>query len=112
MAHGNDQPVDRRATPRKGLKVPILITPSGYFSVTSGQTRDISLLGFKVKTEITPSPFHKGDEINFIMNEDFLLLQGQGRIHWTSTVGDMVGIAYIQLDEEMKRSLDDFLRFL
>ncbi len=112
MAHADYQPVDRRANPRKVLQVPILMTPPGYFSLTSGRTQDISLLGVKVKTEITPSPFHTGDEINFIINEDFLLLQGQGRIRWTSTKGDMVGIEYTQLDEETKRSLDGFLRFL
>ncbi len=112
MAYANQHPLHRRARSRKGLQVPILITPSDHFSLASGQTEDISVLGVKVKTQTTPRHFHEGDEINFMISEDFLDLQGQGRIIWISRKGDTLGVHFTQLGKEMKRSLDDFLCFL
>ena len=111
MIYSGQNPVDRRAFLRKSLRVRILMTPPDCLSQTSGRTQDISPFGLKVKPEITPSPFQKGDEITFIAIEDFLLLQGRGRIHWTSTVGDTVGVEFTQLTEGTKRSLDEFSRF-
>ena len=104
---------NKRASPRKGLQVPIRITPSSHFSLTLGRTQDISPLGLKVRIQTAASPLNKGDGIDFIISEDFLDLHGQGRIIWTSSNGDILGIQFTQLlDKKVDKSLDDFLRFL
>ena len=113
MACASQQSADKRGRPRKGLQVPIRITPSSHFSLTLGQTQDISPLGLKVRIQTAANPLNKGDNIDFIISEDFLDLHGQGRIIWTSSNGDILGIQFTQLlDKKVDKSLDDFLRFL
>ncbi len=113
MACASQQSANKRARPRKCLQVPIRITPSARFSLTSGQTEDISPLGLKVRIQPVASPLNKGDDIDFIINEDFFDLHGQGRIIWTSANGDILGVQFTQpLDKKVEKSLDDFLRFL
>ncbi len=110
MTYSGGQPVDRRASTRRDLRVPIYMNLSTTSSVISGRTQDISLGGMKVKTEITPKPFQVGDEVMFSMSEDYLRCEGQGEILWTSPTGGTVRIKFTQLDEEARRSLDEFLR--
>jgi len=80
--------------------------------VTSGRTQDISLGGMKVKTEMPPLPFQKGDELSFIVNEDFLFLEGEGKVIWTSPIEATAGIKFNQLIEKARSSLGQFLRLL
>ena len=79
-------------------------------SVIIGTTQDISLGGMKVKTEITPTAFETGDKVILSVSEDYLKCEGQGEILWTSPTGGSVGIKFTQLDEETRRSLDEFFR--
>jgi hypothetical protein len=81
-------------------------------SVISGRTQDISPGGMKVKTEMASLPFQKGDEVTFIVNEDFLILEGEGTIIWISPMEVAVGIKFNQLTEQTTRSLEEFLRLL
>jgi hypothetical protein len=78
-------------------------------SVISGRIQDISLGGMKVKTEITSMPFQIKDEVMLLVSQDYLKFQGQGEILWTSPTGGTVGIKFTQLEEEARRSLDEFL---
>ena len=105
MTYSGGQPVDRRASTRRDVRVPINMNPPNI----SLMIQDISLGGMKVKTEITPKPFQIGDEVMFLVSRDYFKFQGQGEILWTSPTGGTVGIKFTQLDEEARRSLDEFL---
>jgi hypothetical protein len=86
------------------------MNPPDTSSVILGWTQDISLGGIKVKTEITPMPFQIGNTVIFSVNEDYLKFGGQGEILWTSPIGGTVRIKFTQLDEEARRSLEEFFR--
>jgi c-di-GMP-binding flagellar brake protein YcgR len=109
MTRSGSQPVDRRASTRKDARVPINMNPPNAPPVISGRTQDISLGGMRVRTEITP-PFQIRDEVMFLVSEPYFKFQGQGEILWTSSPkGRTVGIKFTRLDEEARRSLDEFL---
>jgi len=108
MRRGGSQPIDRRASTRKDVRVPINLNPPNISPVIPGRIQDISLDGMKVRTEITP-PFQIRDEVMFLVSQPYFKFQGQGEILWTSLTGGTVGIRFTQLDEEARRSLDEFL---
>ena len=99
MAYVSQQSGNKRASPRKGLKVPIRITPSSHFSLTLGRTEDISLVGLKLRIQTAASSLNKGDDIDFIISEDFLDLHGQGEIIWISPNGDVLGVQFKKVDK-------------
>ncbi len=109
MTNGGTQTVDRRDSKRIDAHVPINMNPPNTSSVISGRTQDISISGMKVKTEITPTPFQIRDEVIFLVSQDYFKFHGEGEILWTSPMGGTVGIKFTQLDEEARRSLDEFL---
>ncbi len=108
MTRSGGEPVDRRVSTRRDARVPIKMNPPNTSSVISGRIQDISLGGMKVKTEITPMPFQVRDEVMFLVSQVYFKFRGQGKILWTSLTG--VRIKFTQLDEEARRSLDEFLR--
>lgn len=112
MTYSGHQPVDRRASTRRDLQVPIYMNSPSASSVISGRIQDISPGGMKGKTEMSSLPFQKGDEIRFIVNEDFLILEGEETIIWISPMDVAVGIKFNQLTENSTRSLKEFLRLL
>lgn len=112
MTYNGCQPVDKRASTRRHLHVPIYMNPPNTSSVISGRTQDISLGGMKVETEMLPLPFQKGDEVRFIGNKDYLILEGEGKVIWISPMEVAVGINFNQLTEKTRRSLEQFLRLL
>lgn len=103
---------DRRASARRGLQVPVYLNFPNTWSVTSGRTHDISLGGMKVKTEMPPLPFQKGDELSFIVNEDFLFLEGEGKVIWTSPIEVTAGIKFNQFIDKARSSLGQSLSLL
>jgi len=109
MTYGGVQPIDRRASTRRDVRVPINMNSSNILSAISGMTRDISLGGMKVNTEISAMPFQTSDEVTFLVNQDYFKFQGQGEILWISPTGSTVGIKFAQLEEEARRSLNEFL---
>ena len=109
MTYGGGQPVDRRVSTRRDVRVPISMNVPNTSSVISGRIQDISLGGMKVETEITPMAFQIKDEVMFRVSQSYFKFQGQGEILWTSPTGDTVGIKFTQLDKEARRSLDEFL---
>jgi len=108
MTYSGGQPVNRRASTRRDVRVPINVNPPNTSSVISGRTQDISIGGMKVRAEITP-PFQIRDEVIFLVSQPYFKFQGQGEILWTSPKGGTVGIKFTRLDEEARRSLDEFL---
>jgi len=108
MGRAGDQ-TDRRANARRDVRTPININVSDISSVISGRIQDISTDGMKVKIETTPVPFQIRDEVMFLVNQNYLKLPGQGQIVWTSPKSGTIGIKFTQLDEESKKSLDEFL---
>jgi len=109
MTYGGGQPVDRRMSTRRDLRVPINMKPPNTSSVISGRAQDISVGGMKVKTETTPMPFQIGDEVVLLVSQVYFNFQGQGEILWTSPTAGTFGIKFTQLEEEPRRSLDKFL---
>ncbi len=109
MTYSGGDSVDRRASTRRDVWVPIKINPPNISPVISGRIQDISLGGMKVKTEITP-PFQIRDEVMFLVSQAYFKFRGQGKIFGTSPTGCTVRIKFTQLDEEARRSLDEFLR--
>jgi hypothetical protein len=105
MTRSGGEPVDRRASTRENVKVPVNINPPNVQALI----QDISLDGIKVKIEITPMPFQISDEVWLSVSRDYFKLQAQGKILWTSRMGDAVGIKFTQLDEKSRRSLEEFL---
>jgi c-di-GMP-binding flagellar brake protein YcgR len=112
MTYNGRQPVDRRASIRRDLQVPIYMNSPNTLSVISGRTQDISLGGMKVIAEMSSLPFQKEDEIRFIVNDDFLILEGEGTVIWISPIDVAVGIKFNQLTEKTRSSLEQFLRLL
>jgi c-di-GMP-binding flagellar brake protein YcgR len=111
MARGGSQPVDRRASGRIDVRVPINVNPTNASFVISGRTEDLSLGGMRVRTEVTP-PFKISDEIMFLVSEPYFEFQGLGEIIWNSSPkGRTLGIKFTQIEEEAKRSLEKFLKF-
>jgi len=106
---GGVQPIERRASTRTDVQVPINMNSSNTLSAISGMTRDISLGGMKVNTKISAMPFQTSDEVTFLVNQDYFKFQGQGEILWISPTGSTVGIKFAQLEEEARRSLNEFL---
>ena len=109
MTYSGGQPVDRRASTRRDVRVPININPPNILPMISGRIQDMSLGGMKVKTEITPMPFQIRDEVMFLVSRDYFKFQGQGEILWTSPTGGTIGNKFTRLDEEARKSLDEFL---
>lgn len=109
-ADGGVQPIERRASTRRDVQVAINMNSSNAPSAISGRTRDISLGGMKVNTEISAMAFQISDEVTFLVNQVYFKFQGQGEILWISPTGSTVGIKFAQLEEEARRSLNEFLR--
>ncbi len=65
-----------------------------------------------MKIGIPASPVQKGDKVIFIINEDYLPLEGEGEIIWLSPAEAAVGIKFNQLVEKTRSSLEQFLRLL
>ena len=109
MTYTGGQPVDRRVSARRDARVPINMNHPNTSYAIAGRTQDISLGGMKVKTEITPTPFQIRDEVMFLVSRDYFKFQGQAQVLWISPTGSTVGIKFARLEEEAKRSLDEFL---
>ncbi len=109
MTYRESQPVDRRVSIRRAVRVPINMIPPSNSSVISGRIHDISLGGMKVKTEVSPIGFRIKDEVKLLVNENSFKFQGQGEILWTTQGDGIAGIKFTRIDEESRRSLDDFL---
>jgi hypothetical protein len=113
MIYDGVQSTDRRENSRKNFKGPIAISYSrNATSIIFGWVQNISASGIRLKTAIRCSSFQKGDEVTFIINEEYFLFEGEGVIIWISPVKDAVGIKFSQLAEEERRSLEEFLRLL
>ena len=109
--NNGDQAINRRASKRSEARMPINMNSLNTSSVISGRTQDISFGGMKVKSKITPTPFRMRNEIMFLVSQDHFRFQGQGEIIWTSPMRDTIGIKFTQLEQEARRSLDEFLHF-
>jgi hypothetical protein len=119
MVYSNDHPYDdRRESSRinwMDSEVQVVIISSDAKSKVLGWIQDISHEGFKLRAEIPPkfnNLFHDRDEIYFETSEDFFQLKGRGRVVWTSSNENMVGIRIDHLDEESRRYLYGFLGIL
>ncbi len=112
MIYNGLQSVERRENPRKDLEVPLIVCPLNGPCLISGRVQDISLGGIRVKNRIPPSPFEKEDEVKFFINRDDLVLNGEGKVVWTSDTQGEVGIKFTQLEEETRMSFEEFLRLL
>jgi hypothetical protein len=92
----------------------IIISSNAKFKVL-GWIQNISQGGFRLKAE-TPLTFNdlfqEWDEIHFETFEDFFQLKGQGRVIWTSSHEDMIGIRIDHLDNESRKYLYGFLGIL
>jgi hypothetical protein len=107
------QPTDKRENPRKNFKGPIMINhPLKTPSVIRGQIQNISVGGIRVKIGTSPALFQAGDGVGFIINKDYFILEGEGKIIWTSAVEAAVGIKFNPLPEKAKTSLEQLLGLL
>ena len=109
---------EKRQSPRINWinsEVQVIIISSNTKSKVLGWIQNISQGGFRLKAE-TPLTFNdlfrEWDEIYFETFEDFFQLKGQGRVIWTSSNENMVGIRIDQLDEESRKYLYGFLGIL
>ena len=102
--------IDKRENPRKKLEVQLILKPMDTPYLISGRVQDISLGGIRVKNSIPPSPFEKEEEVRFFINQDDLVLNGEGKVAWTSDTQGETGIKFTHLAEEIRRSLEGFLR--
>jgi hypothetical protein len=113
MIYGSLHSTDKRENLRKNLGGRIIINhPPNTPSVISAWIQNISVGGVRVKIEIPASPIQKGDEVRFIINEDYFRLEGEGEIVWSSPAEAAVGIKFNQLAEEMRSCFEQFLRLL
>ena len=62
-----------------------------------------------------PSIFYNyrtGDHIYFKTAEDFYSIKGRGRVTWVSEDREMMGIEFIDLDNESRKLLVGFLKMV
>jgi hypothetical protein len=119
MVYSNThQYFEKRESPRinwMNSEVKVIIISSHTKSKVWGWIQDISKGGVKLKA-VVPKTFNdlfqERDKIYFETFEDFFQLKGQGRIIWTSSNENMVGIKIDQLDEESRKYLYGFLGIL
>jgi len=114
MIHDGCQSFEKREHPRAYIKVLTFMNPSfSKASTMSGWIQSLSRGGIGVRAKI-PSNFkeilQEGDEVEFIVYEDYFKIQGRGKIAWISTVGGMVGIKFNQLSQENKKAVDKLLK--
>jgi len=107
-------PFEKREHTRAHLKVLTFINPSSCKASTmSGWTQSLSHDGIGVSAKI-PSSFkgilQEGEEVEFMIYEDCLKIQGAGKIEWISAGGGMVGIKFNQLSQENKKAVDEVLK--
>lgn len=113
MIYNGLQSTDKRENPRKNFKGPIIINhPLKTPSLIRGQIQNISFGGIRVKIGNPPTLFQTGDGVRFIINKYYFVLEGEGKIIWTSPVEAAVGIKFNQLAEKAKRSLEQLLGLL
>ncbi len=112
MIYNGFHSIDKRENPRKKLEVQLIVNPLNTPYFIWGGVQNISLGGIGVKNRIPPSPFEKEEEVRFFVNRDDLVLNGEGKVVWTSDTQGEVGIKFTQLAEETRRSLEEFLRLL
>jgi hypothetical protein len=101
--------VEKRENPRKNWDIQLIVNPVDTPYLILGWVRNISLGGIMVKNSIPPSPFAKEEEVRFSINEDDLVLNGDGKVVWTLDMEAEMGIKFTQVAEEMRRSLEKFL---
>ena len=104
---------DKRENPRKNFGGRIIVNhPLNTPSILSACTENISVGGVRVKIGIPASQVQKGDQVRFIIDEDYFRLEGEGEIIWISPAEAAVGIKFNQLAEETRSSFEQFLRLL
>ena len=104
---------NKRENPRKNLGGRIIINhPLNTPSIISAWIQNISLGGVRVKIGIPTAPVQKGDDVRFIIIEDYFYLEGEGKVIWVSPAEAAVGIKFNQLAEKTRSSLEQFLRLL
>ncbi len=104
---------EKRKDPRIGLEIKVRLTPIKTHARVYGWIQDLSNKGFKLKPEIPSNikgVFQEGDKINFETYEDFFKIRGQGGIIWISLGDNVAGIRFDELDDESKKSLEEFLK--
>ena len=101
MIHNGFHSIVKRENPRKKLEAQIVVNPLNTTYLIWGEVQNISLGGIRVKNRIPPSPFEKEEEVKFFINREDLVLNGEGKVVWTSDVLGEVGIKFTQLAEEM-----------
>jgi hypothetical protein len=112
MIYNGFHSIDKRENPRKKLEAQIIVNPLNTQYLIWGVVQNISLGGIRVKNETPPSPFEKEEEVRFFINTNDLVLNGEGKVVWTSDMQGEVGITFTQFAEETRRSLEEFLRLL
>ncbi len=101
--------VEKREGSRKYLEVPLIVCPLNGPCLISGRVQDISLGGIRVKNRIPPPPFEREEEVRFFIHTEDLILNGEGKVVWTSDMEGEVGIEFTQLPDEMRSFLEKFL---
>ena len=110
MIYNGFHSIDKRENPRKKLQVQLIVNPLNTPYLICGGVQNISLGGIRVKNRVPPSPFEKEEEVRFFINRDGLVLNGEGKVVWTSDMQGEVGIKFTQLAEEKRKSLEEFLK--
>jgi len=103
---------ERRENPRINLETKISIRTSNMEPLMLGWIQNISMGGFKLKSDnplITKDVFCSGKEIFFETYEDFFRLKGRGEVIWASLRENEAGIKFDELDQKGKKFLNDFL---
>lgn len=112
MATTQNSQFERRENPRINLETKISIRTSEMEPLVLGWVQNISLGGFKLKTDnplITKDIFITGRVIIFETYEDFFRLRGRGEIIWASEKENEAGVKFDELDQKGKHFLENFL---
>ena len=104
--------MQQRKHPRIDLETEIRLVSSASDSAVSAWIQDLSQGGMKLKAK-GPSNFNgfrSGDEVHLKTDENFFSIRGRGRVSWVSQDLEMIGIEFVDLDKESRKSLVDFLK--
>ncbi len=97
--------------PRIGLEIIVRLQLKDSDTSYSAEILDISEGGFKIHIEDWKifESFNEGDLLDFETHEEFFKIKGVGKIIWVSKNKNMVGVDFVEIDNDSKIMLKEFL---
>jgi c-di-GMP-binding flagellar brake protein YcgR len=106
----NGKPLEPRR-PRVDLGIMVRFKKKGTENYYYAEILDISESGLKIhsKTEEKFKLFNEEDLVYFETHEEFYKIDGVGKIKWLSADKDMVGVDFVEIENDSQFKLKQFI---